>query len=528
MNALEAPESLATDSRLSRLVQRALTGFDDADRYERRSRALRLRKMLAVGALVYAAFIPVDLLYSASAGTPVSFFLGTRAIGIAALVAAWLWLRKNRTPSQSALLTWDLAVVGIVAITQALFVVGAGGLESAAVNGILLILVARAIAIADPWQRGLVLTGAPALLYAGTLGLAALIDPTVLGTTTSERWLADLAVEAGMLVGMTALVVTGSHFAWQLRRELFRARRFGRYRLRERLSGGGMGEVWIAENQPMRQEVALKILPLASGKDAEMVARFEREVLATSRLRHPNTVRIFDFGMSEDGYWYYSMELLEGETLAALVEREGPIEPDRAVRLVEQAASAIAEAHRRKVIHRDIKPSNLFLCNPADGEDFVKVLDFGVARIVGADLSGAAGDWGGGTPLYVSPEVARGQLADERSDVYGLGCTLYYLLTGRPPFTGSDPTELLVAHVNETPQTVGKVLGRHIPRVLESLIARCLEKDASRRYQTANEFLDALQAVDRRISGPAPAATKSRAVNDWVETTDVDLTVLEP
>jgi serine/threonine-protein kinase len=336
-------------------------------------------------------------------------------------------------------------------------------------------------------------------------------------------------MDAASLVAAVALLVAGGHFSWQLRRELFRARRFGRYRLRQRIAGGGMGEVWIAQNHPLRQDVALKILPLASAKDPNLVARFEREVLATSRLRHPNTVRVYDFGMSEDGYWYYAMELLEGETLAEKVRRDGPLPPERAIRLIEQAASALADAHRHRVIHRDIKPSNLFLCNPVDGEDFVKVLDFGVARIVGADFSGSSADWGGGTPLFVSPEVAQGELADERSDVYGLGCTLYFLLTGQAPFVGDDVTDLLVAHVRELPASPSSVLGRRIPRVVEALVMRCLEKDPERRYPTAAELVSALKAIDHHLSGPRPAATRAPTGTDpWVEHTVPDLTVLEP
>jgi serine/threonine-protein kinase len=521
-------ELASTDSRLSRLVQRALGQLDDADRYERRSRALRLRKMLAVGALIYAAFAPVDLLYSRLAETaPLSFFWSTRAAGLAALLAGYLWLRRNRTPSLRALLIADLLVVGVVAITQGLFVVAAGGIDSPAATAIVVILVARSIAVADPWPRGLLLTAVPALLFGLTLTSAVVLEPSLRGAA-SEASVADLSLRAGLVLATAALVVTGSHFSWQLRRELFRARRFGRYRLKQRLSAGGMGEVWIAENQPLRQEVALKILPLASAKDPEMVARFEREVLATTRLRHQNTVRIYDFGMSQDGFWYYAMELLEGITLTKLVEDDGPVSPNRAIRLVTQAASAISAAHARGIVHRDVKPSNLFLCNPEDGNDFVKVLDFGVARIVGADLSGSTGDWGGGTPAYVSPEVARGQLADERSDVYGLGCSLYYLLTGRAPFEGDDPTELLLAHVHDVPAPPDTLLNRRLPAVITSLVMRCLEKDPAERYESATELLDALHAVDRRISEPHPGAVHAQASGSWLSTTDVDLTVLEP
>jgi serine/threonine-protein kinase len=237
----------------------------------------------------------------------------------------------------------------------------------------------------------------------------------------------------------------------------------------------------------------VKILRMdAKERSAGAVVRFEREVCATAGLMHPNTIRVFDYGTTEDGLCYYVMELLEGETLRAHVDRLGPLPPARAVHIVGQAARALAEAHDRGIVHRDVKPENLFLTSLGGEHDFVKVIDFGIAKVTTAEAAMTRTGWVLGTPEYMSPEAAMGKPADPRSDVYALGAVLYFLLSGRPPFVGDNAGRLFFAHATEVPLPPSAHVGRPLPPDLEAVVMRALEKDPAARYESASELALAL------------------------------------
>ncbi|MGH7434168.1 MAG: serine/threonine-protein kinase, partial [Polyangiaceae bacterium] len=206
----------------------------------------------------------------------------------------------------------------------------------------------------------------------------------------------------------------------------------------------------------------------------------------------PNTVRVFDYGMTDDGLWYYVMELLEVETVAEHVARLGPLPPARAVHIVGQVARALAEAHGRGIVHRDIKPENLFLTSMGGEHDFVKVIDFGIAKVANADGNMTGTGWVMGTPAYMSPEVAMGAPADARSDVYGLGEVLYFMLAGKPPFRADNVAALIFAQVHEEVVSPSRILGRQLPHDVEEVLLRALEKDPEVRFPTAAEFALAL------------------------------------
>jgi len=287
------------------------------------------------------------------------------------------------------------------------------------------------------------------------------------------------------------------HAFWSLRRQVFEARDIGGYRLTRRIGAGGMGEVWAAWHGAVKREVAVKILRAGEEVNPGAVRRFEREVAATTRLTHPNTVRIYDYGTTADGLWYYAMELLDGQDLAELVRSTGPLPAARAVKLMSQCARAVAEAHSKGILHRDIKPANIYVTDAGGEPDFVKLLDFGIAKLsdTEADATMTMDGWVGGTPAYMSPEAAAGKAADTRSDVYSLGAVLYHMLTGQPPFTGSNVAELLHAHANEHVARPSQRYGLDLPAELEAILMKCLDNQPDGRFQDAAELADALTSL---------------------------------
>ena len=209
-----------------------------------------------------------------------------------------------------------------------------------------------------------------------------------------------------------------------------------------------------------------------------------------------NTVRVFDYGVTEDGIWYYAMELLEGQTLFELVRSSERLDVSRALHIAHQATRALAEAHSQGIVHRDVKPENVFVTQAGGEPDFVKVLDFGIAKLsheaanVSLTRTGAIF----GTPTYMSPEAANGRPMDPRSDVYGMGAVIYCMLAGHPPFQSANATELLLAHVNTPPQSLRDIPGLEISPEVDALVLRCLAKNPENRFSDAGQLA---QAIDR-------------------------------
>lgn len=274
----------------------------------------------------------------------------------------------------------------------------------------------------------------------------------------------------------------------------------GRYRAMKRLGAGGMAEVWCAEDEVLGRRVAVKLLGGRYVTDPEFHERFRREAQAAAGLTHPNIVGIFDRSEWE-GTPYIAMELVDGQTLKELVTERGPLPPHIAVGLVEQILRALAYAHRRGIVHRDIKPQNVIL----DPEGEAKVADFGIARAGNSEMTQTGAIVG--TVQYLSPEQANGHPVDRRSDLYSAGIVLYELLTGHVPFDGEAPVSIALKHVNERPVPPGQ-LRPGIPPALEAVVLRALEKDPNLRFQSAEEFIAALeqarQAPTRRIVAEPP------------------------
>jgi DNA-binding NtrC family response regulator len=265
----------------------------------------------------------------------------------------------------------------------------------------------------------------------------------------------------------------------------------GHYRLMEKLGEGGMGEVWRARHQLLARPCAIKLIRpelLGESKRETATERFRLEARTISQLTSPNTVRLYDFGVSETGGFYFVMELLTGMDVASLVQRFGPLPPERVVAVLRQACRSLGEAHAAGVLHRDIKPHNLFLCRLGLDFDVVKVLDFGLVKSLheGAAQLTTEGVLTG-TPAYMPPERVLGAPADERSDLYALGCVAYWMLTGRTVFTG-EPMAVMIHHARTPPQPPSKVAGHSIPDRLEQIVLACLEKAPENRPSSAIEL----------------------------------------
>jgi eukaryotic-like serine/threonine-protein kinase len=284
----------------------------------------------------------------------------------------------------------------------------------------------------------------------------------------------------------------------------------GHYRLMEKLGEGGMGEVWRARHQLLARPCAIKLIRpeqlLGESKREAAIERFRLEARTIARLTSPNTVRLYDFGVSETGGFYFVMELLTGMDVFSLVQRFGPLPPERVVAVLRQACRSLAEAHAAGVLHRDIKPHNLFLCRLGVEFDILKVLDFGLVKSLHDETTQITADGTlMGTPAYMPPERVLGAPAEERSDIYALGCVAYWMLTGRTVFTG-EPMAVMIHHARTAPQPPSKVSGLSIPDRLEQIVLACLEKAAEKRPSSAIDLWRELGDVPLTSSWTAERA----------------------
>lgn len=291
----------------------------------------------------------------------------------------------------------------------------------------------------------------------------------------------------------------------------------GSYRLISPIGEGGMGEVWKASHEMLARRAAIKLVRPSVGAFTKQpgvwVERFRREANVIASLQSPHTIYLYDFGLSNDGQFYYVMELVDGISLQTLVTTFGPQSAARVRSILIQICTSLDEAHERGVIHRDLKPSNVMICQLALNHDFVKVLDFGLAKCAACEDLGAALTVEGttaGTPGYIAPEVALGELnVDARADVYALGCVAYFLLTGTLVFRESNPMTMALRHVQAMPDRPSTRTELPIPIELETLVMRCLEKRPDDRPASVREVARALSAQ------PFPVWTEDDAAEWW-------------
>jgi tRNA A-37 threonylcarbamoyl transferase component Bud32 len=276
----------------------------------------------------------------------------------------------------------------------------------------------------------------------------------------------------------------------------------GRYRLIEKLGEGGMGAVYKVEHVRMGKVLALKVLRPDLAIDKKMKARFHQEARVVSKLGHPNTIQVFDFGELEDGALYIAMEYLPGRDLAWMLRAHGPISEERAISIGLQVLASLAEAHDLGIVHRDIKPANVMLLRRKDGGDTVKVLDFGIAKLIeSADRKHITGFDFVGTPQYMSPEQGKGEALDARSDLYAVATMLFELVSGKSLFDGPSPMSIVSKHLTEPPPRVAQVApDRIVSPGFENVLRRALAKDPDDRYPGADQMRLALERARLDIS----------------------------
>lgn len=285
-----------------------------------------------------------------------------------------------------------------------------------------------------------------------------------------------------------------------------------RYRIVSLVSRGGMGVIYKCQQDQLDRIVALKLLPFELIDCPSVVDRFQREAKVLSRLSHSNLTTLYDFGRLPSGEPFFVLEYVDGETLDSVVKREGPLDYRRAVAIFVQVVSALGYAHRMGVIHRDIKPQNIMLVNGARGQDFVKVLDFGIVKLTDESrrLTKMGEVWG--TAIYMSPEQCSGQSVDQRSDIFSVGSVLYECLAGRHAFNGKNLTQIMTKLMNEqTPSLRATRPDLDIPAAIEEAVLKAMQKKPKDRFNSMEEMADALQQA-LALSAESPPESNASAL----------------
>lgn len=475
----------------------------------------RVALFSGVSVVFFAAMLALDFA-SPAEGEPI--FSSTRVASMAVLGsngAIWIYVRTGERSAFScrALELVAMAVAMVVFATLPLFppIDGIGGLMAmfTPITMAVVILLRAAIIPSPAWLSVLV-----GVFWGGVMTACSVagwegITLDIPGVDEVDSWQFPLAHGVFATIALSFVAGVISHVVHGLQTKVREAMQLGQYTLESKIGEGGMGAVYRARHRMLRRPTAVKLLPPEKAGE-KAIARFEREVQQTSRLTHPNTVAIFDFGRTDDGVFYYAMEYLDGISLGDLVDMIGPLPQRRVVHILVQVAEALAEAHDMGLVHRDIKPDNIVLCERGGVADVVKVVDFGLVKDVEApkDAKLSATDTVQGTPLYIAPEsLTDPEAVDGRTDLYALGAVAYFLLSGEPVFTGK-VVEVFGHHLHSKPAPLSERCGALDPD-LEAIVMRCLEKAPDARYQSASELADALRAC------AGPGIWTREDAHDW-------------
>ncbi len=429
--------------------------------------------------------------------TGTSFSVATRLFFIAISTAMFFVARSNRLgrwlKSDLGVLYEVIGAVAIVAVEVS--ILDGYDIHIGPTSTVVIWLMLVRLMVPMALFRATIATGtAAAAAMAARIWLAEL-DPDV------DLWLISGMME--ITFGAALIAVYASRSVYHLGTSVTQARELGAYQLEQMLGRGGMGEVWSASHRMLKRPAAIKLIrpdalgPRAAVSPAATRERFEREAQITASLRSTHTIQLYDYGQTDDGSFYYVMELLDGIDLATLVEKYGPIPAERAVHLLWQVCHSLADAHDKGMIHRDIKPANIFLCKLGPDYDFIKVLDFGLVKETGTPGdSDLTADTTVGSPAFMAPELATHSHAiGPYTDIYMLGCVGYWLLSGELVFTGATPVSVLCKHISDEPVPVSRRTELDVPPDLEQLIMDCLAKDPNARPSSVLEVQERLEEL---------------------------------
>jgi serine/threonine-protein kinase len=438
-------------------------------------RALAQQRLAQLCAVMFWAFSALQLfalaIYIMPAMRPerAGLINAVGCAGIAVLGVLWLVSRRARPLPATALLAIDAAsisVIGVALGTNVLLAADRPGNVYSAFIWLTMAVFVRVLLVPSSVRRTAVMS---ALAVAPGMAASQLIEMDGIPRAASMAG----GVSFGAMIVVVAAV--GARIIGGLRREARAARRLGQYTLGDKLGEGGMGSVYRASHVLLRRPAAIKLL---RAEHQAAIRRFEREVQLTAELSHPNTVEIYDYGRSPGGQFYYVMEHLDGIDLDRLVADFGPMEPARAVHVLDQVCGALGEAHDRGLIHRDVKPGNIMLCQRGGVPDVAKVLDFGLVKDTAIDETST--DVITGTPAFLAPEAIDNPSAvGPATDIYALGAVAHYLVTGALLFDARTAIEMCFHHVTTAPQAAG------IAPDFDALILDCLAKDPAARPPTA-------------------------------------------
>ncbi len=476
-------------------LRRDATGFESELRrwFQGRLELLSLFTLIAAGAMLVVSHVTALLLgtWELARAAHVSTYIHIGSCLVAASV--WLAVRGEPRPAKTLQILDAVLFGGSLATILGIYATSySDGMP--VMGGVLaLFVLARALILPSTVRR--------TVLYSicAPLGFLAIqLAHGVVYAWPGQLVPADYEVYVpiwNQVVLWLAVVMAAfaSHLNYTLRVKAYEAKQLDQYIIESKLGAGGMGDVYRARHALMRRPTAVKVLrPDVTGTRA--LQRFEKEVRQTSRLTHPNTIRIYDYGRTPEGDFYYAMELLDGADLERLVELTGPLAPARAIHVLVQACSALHEAHEAGLVHRDVKPSNILLCIRGLEHDVVKVMDFGLVKDTAAgEETLTRADEICGSPQTISPEALKAEEVTRRSDLYALGAVGCYLLTGKPPFDGRTVVELAAAHLHKPP-IAPSARDASVPQDLEAVLLTCLAKEPDERPATALIVREALLA----------------------------------
>ncbi|MBX3225746.1 MAG: serine/threonine protein kinase [Labilithrix sp.] len=452
-------------------------------------RRLSFRRFILMSVFAWTAFVVTDVIAARAHDASIAYLVALRLAGTGMGLAMYLLSGSEKLPGW-VVTFFESGTPPMGGLLVSLAALPCGGATSPLALGVALCAVTRGV-LPSPWQRTLPASVGCALMFPVTVLVAARFAPGIQAQLEDPLTLWTFVQTSVFLVLGGGVAAGASQLLWAAREQVHQARRLGTYRLVARIGAGGMGEVWLARQMPLNRRVALKILKESTLRDPAALRRFKREAEAASGLQHPHTIRVFDFGASDDGVFYIAMELLDGLDLEVLVDRLGPLPAPRVVYLARQICDSLAEAHAAGIVHCDLKPANLFVTKVGAEYDYAKVLDFGLARLLTAPGHSTT-DAMRGTPAFMPPEIIKGEVPSPASDVYSMGAVLYWMVTGSPVFRGSSFHDSVLAHVEKMPEPPSVRLGEEVPKDLEAVILKCLAKTRSERFASAKELGEAL------------------------------------